>query len=340
MNEKKDNSTFIIAEVSSNHGQNFERAVESIKVAKECGADAVKFQTYTPDSMTIDVDNEYFRINHKHWGGQTLYNLYKNAYTPWEWFKSLKKIADDIGIQMLSTSFDKKAVDLLEDLNVPRHKIASFELVDLSLIEYVAKTRKPLIMSTGMASVSEIEEAVDVAKKAGAEDITLLKCISSYPARPDDMNLKTIPHMKELFDCAVGLSDHTLGIGVSLASITLGATVIEKHFTLSRKINTPDSFFSIEPQELMDLVKNVKVIEKAIGKVQYGITNEEYSSKIFRRSLFIIKDMKKGDFINEDNVRSIRPSNGLLPKHFAKIIGRKAKQNITRGTPLNWELIE
>jgi len=331
---------FIIAEISANHGQNFDRAVALIKKAKQCGADAVKFQAYTPDTLTINVDNKYFQIKHPHWGGQTLYELYKKAYTPWEWFEELKRTADDLGIIFFCTAFDKTAVDLLEEIDVPIHKIASFELVELPLIEYAAKTKKPLIMSTGMASIPEIEEAVDIAKKAGAKDIILLKCGSSYPARPEDMNLKTIPHMKKKFDCPIGLSDHSLGIEVSIAAVVLGAAVIEKHFTLSRKVKTPDSFFSIEPQELKELVENIRIVEKALGRVHYGLTEEEEKSKVFRRSLFAVKDINKGEIFTEENLKSIRPANGLSPKYRTAILGKAAKKNIKRGTPLNWDLVD
>lgn len=330
---------FIIAEVSANHGQEFNRAVSLIKKAKECGADAVKFQAYTPDTMTINIDNEYFRIEHPEWGGQTLYELYEKAYTPWKWFKELKKIAEDTGIIFLCTAFDKTSVDMLEELNICAHKIASFELVDLPLIEYAAKTRKPLIMSTGMADMDEIQEAFDTAKKSGAEEIILLKCVSSYPAEPQEMNLRTILDMKDRFNCPVGLSDHSLGIGASVCAVVLGAAVIEKHFTLSRGIKTPDSFFSIEPHELKDLIDNIRIAEKAIGKVHYGLTDEEKKSMIFRRSLFVVKDVKAGEKVSNENIRSIRPGCGLPTKYIEKVIGRTFKKDLSKGTPLNWDLI-
>lgn len=330
---------FIIAEVSANHGQEFNRAVSLIKKAKECGADAVKFQAYTPDTLTINADNKYFRIKHPQWGGQTLYELYKKAYTPWEWFKELKKIAEDTGIIFLCTAFDKTSVDMLEELDICAHKIASFELVDLPLIEYAAKTGKPLIMSTGMADMDEIQEAVDTAKKSGSEDIILLKCVSSYPAEPQEMNLKTIPDMKDRFKCPVGLSDHSLGIGAPVCAVALGAAVIEKHFILSRDIKTPDSFFSIEPHELKDLVDNIRIAEKALGKVHYGLTDEEKKIAIFRRSLFVVKDVKAGEKVSSENVRSIRPSHGLHTRHIFEIIGRSFKKDIARGSPLTWDMI-
>jgi pseudaminic acid synthase len=335
----EDKPCLIIAEISANHGQNFKKAINMIKEAKRCGVDAVKFQAYMPATITLDIKNRYFKSRHPKWSGQTLYQLYKKAYTPWSWFKKLKKIADDLGIIFFATAFDKDAVDLLEGLRVPIHKIASFELVDLPLIEYAAKTKKPLILSTGMATVSEMKEAVITAKKAGAKDIALLRCVSSYPARPEDMNLVTILDMKRRFNCAVGLSDHTLGIAVSVAAVSLGARVIEKHFTLSRKIKTPDNFFSIEPQELKDLVKNIRMVEKAVGKVYYGLRAGEKESRMYRRSLFVVKDMKKGDFFTEENIRSIRPGYGLLPKYLRNIIGRKALKDIKIGMPLKWGLI-
>lgn len=330
--------TFIIAEISANHGQKFSRAVELIKKARECGADAVKFQCYTPDTLTIDSNNKYFRIRHPKWGGQTLYQLYKKAYTPWGWFKKLKKISNDLGLIFFATSSNKTAVDFLEELDLPIHKIASFELVDLALIEYAAKTKKPLILSTGMATLQEIKEAVAVARSSGASDILLLKCVSSYPARPGEMNLKTLAHMKRLFNCPVGLSDHTLGIGVSIAAVALGARAIEKHFILSRQNKSPDSFFSIEPKELKELVKNVRMAEESLGGVHYGLTSEEKKSRVFRRSLFTVKDVKKGEVFSEANIRSIRPSNGLKPKYLKMIIGKKAKGDIKKGTPLRMNL--
>jgi pseudaminic acid synthase len=337
--ERTKGSVFVIAEVSANHGQDFKRAVSLMEKAEECGADAVKFQAYTPETLTIDCSSKYFRIKHPKWGGQTLYELYKKAYTPWKWFKKLKKNADDLGILFFATAFDKTSVDFLEELNVKLHKISSFELVDLPLIEYAAKTKKPLILSTGMATVSEIKEAIDTAKKGGAKKVILLQCVSSYPAKPEEMNLKTIPDMKKRFGCPVGLSDHSLGIGAAVCAVALGASVIEKHFTLSRKIETPDSFFSIEPQELKELVENIRIAEKALGKAGHKLTGDEKKSKIYRRSLFVVEDIRKGEFFSEDNIRSIRPACGLAPKYINAVLGRKAKVNIKAGTPVNWDLI-
>jgi pseudaminic acid synthase len=337
MSEKlwgKKSRCFVIAEISANHGQNLNRAITMIEKAKQCGADAVKFQCYTPDTMTIDCDKKYFKIKHPKWGGQTLYQLYKKAYTPWDWFKELKKISDDLGILFFATAFDKTSVDFLENLNVRIHKIASFELVDLPLIEYIAKTQKPLILSTGMATLGEIKEAVNVAKRAGGKDVTLLKCVSDYPAKYEEMNLRTIPDMAKSFRLPVGLSDHTLGTATSIAGVCLGAVMIEKHFTLSRKIKTPDSFFSIEPAELKELVDSIKIVEKALGTVNYGCMDNEKNSMIFRRSLFTVKDIKMGEKFTEENVQSIRPGHGLHPKYLSKIIGKRAKNDIKKGVPL------
>ncbi len=325
---------FIVAEISANHGQNLNRALTLIHKAKESGADAVKFQTYTPDTLTLNVDNKYFRIHHEKWGGQTLYRLYQKAYTPWSWFKKLKKEADSIGIAFFSTAFDKTSVDFLEGLGVFCHKIASFELVDLPLIEYAAKTKKPLILSTGMATMQEIREAVATAKKAGARDITLLKCVSSYPADPREMNLRTIPDLQRKFKLPIGLSDHTMGTGIAAAAVALGACFIEKHFALSRKIKTPDSFFSLEPHELKELVMNVRTVENALGCVHFGLTQKEKHSRIFRRSLFVTRDIKKGEKFSEENIRSVRPANGLKPRFLQAIIGKRARRDLRMGTPL------
>lgn len=327
---------FIIAEVSANHRQSLELAVKTIRAAKNAGADAVKFQAYTPDTMTIDCNNKYFRIKHPKWGGQTLYELYKKASTPWRWLKKLKAVSEDLGMVFFATAFDKSSVDYLEDIGVPAHKIASFEIADLPLIEYVARTRKPLIISTGMAKFSEIKEAVKTAKAAGAKDVILLKCVSSYPADPGEANLNTIRHMERALSCPVGISDHTLGTAVSIAAVCMGAQVVEKHFILSRNIKTPDSFFSIDPSELKDLVQNIRIAQKAMGRVRYGLTTRERNNLIFRRSLFVISDIKKGDTFTEKNVRSIRPYNGLAPKYMKRVIGKRAKRDIARGTPLSW----
>ncbi|MFC1631088.1 pseudaminic acid synthase [Candidatus Omnitrophota bacterium] len=329
---------FIVAEISANHRQNYNRAVSLIKKAKQCGADAVKFQAYTPDTLTIDANNKYFRIKHLRWGGQTLYQLYKKSYIPWAWLKKLKAIADDLGIIFFATAFDSSAVDFLEQINVPVHKIASFEIVDLPLIEHAAQTKKPLIISTGMATVAEINQALGAAKDAGAKAITLLKCVSSYPAAPEQMNLRTIPEMNRMFNCPVGLSDHSLGITVAQAAVALGARVIEKHFTLSRKRKTADGFFSVEPKELKMLVENIRITEQALGDVHYGLTKQESQSRVFRRSLFAVEDIRKGDNFTAQNIKSIRPGNGLPPESIKDILDKKAKTDIKRGTPLSWKM--
>ncbi len=328
----------IVAEISANHCQELRKAIEMVKRAKECGADIVKFQTYTPDTLTLNVRNKYFEVNHPKWKGQTLYQLYEKAYTPWSWFKKLKKVADDSGLIFLSTAFDRTAVDFLEDLGVSIHKVASFELVDLPLIEYMAKTKKPVILSTGMATVSEIRDAVETARGAGAKKVILLKCVSSYPARTEEMNLKTIPHMRELFGLPVGISDHTLGIGVSIAAVSLGAMMVEKHFTLSREVKSPDSFFSLEPQEFKELASNIRMVEKATGKIHYGPTKGEREGKVFRRSLFAVRDIRKGEILSEENVRSVRPGFGLPPKYLRDVLGKRSRKSIRRGTPLRWDM--
>jgi pseudaminic acid synthase len=328
---------YIVAEMSANHNQDFEQAVKLVH-AKDSGADAIKLQTYTPDTMTIDCDNEYFRIgNGTIWEGKTLYDLYKKAYTPWEWQPKLKEIANDLGLDLFSSPFDKSAVDFLEKMNVPAYKIASFELVDIPLIQYIAQTGKPIIMSTGMASLAEVDEAVTAARKAGCKEIALLKCTSAYPADPAEMNLRTIPHMAEAFGLPVGLSDHTLGIAVPAAAVALGACIIEKHFTLSRNVPGPDSAFSLGPNEFKAMVEAVRTTEKALGKINYAVTEKEAASRVFRRSLFVVKDMKAGDVFTKENIRSIRPGYGLHPKYLKDMIGKTAKTNLEKGTSLNWE---
>ena len=333
-------SVYIVAELSANHNQSFDQAVELIKAAKEAGADAIKLQTYTPDTMTIDCDNEYFRIGKGTiWEGKTLYELYKEAYTPWEWQPELKKIANDLGMDLFSTPFDKTAVDFLEKMDVPCYKIASFELVDIPLIQYVAQTGKPIIMSTGMATLGEIDEAVQAAREAGCKELAILKCTSAYPADPSEMNLRTIPHMAEAFGAPVGLSDHTLGIAVPVAAVALGACIVEKHFTLSRSVPGPDSAFSLEPQEFKEMVEAIRTVEKALGTVHYGVSEQEARSRAFRRSLFVVRDMKVGEVFTEESVRSIRPGHGLPTKLLKDVLGRRAACDITKGTPLGWEMI-
>ncbi|MBW7989191.1 MAG: pseudaminic acid synthase [Planctomycetes bacterium] len=338
--KESDSSILIVAEISANHRQDFDCAVEMIRAAKDCGANAVKFQAYTADTMTINSDKDCFVIDHPEWGGQTLYELYKKAYTPWEWFPELKKLADDLGLIFLCSAFDPSSIDMLEKLDICAHKIASFELVDLPLIEYAAQTGKPLIISTGMGSIEEIQDAVDAAKSAGAKEVILLKCVSGYPAKPEEMNLATIPNMRERFNCPVGLSDHSLGIVAAVSSVAFGACVIEKHFTLSRDDKTPDSFFSIEPQELRQLVEEVRIAKKAVGKIHYGLTDDERNSSVFRRSLFVVKDVKAGEKVTSENIRSIRPGHGLAPKYQKEIIGKRFLKDIPMGTPLNSDHLE
>jgi len=332
---------FIIAELSANHQQNFDIAVESIKAIKECGADAVKLQTYTPDTITINCDNEYFQIKQGTiWDGTTLYQLYQKAYTPWEWQPKLKKIAEELGLICFSTPFDKTAVDFLEEMNVPAYKIASFEIVDIPLIEYAASKGKPIIISTGIATEEEIKEAVDACKRMNNDQIALLKCTSEYPAPIEDANLNIIPLLKEKFNTVVGLSDHTLGTVVPVAAVALGARIIEKHFILDKKLGGPDASFSLEPHEFKKMVDEIRQVEKALGKSSFELNDKIKKSRTFARSLFAVKDIRAGELLTEENIKSIRPSYGLPPKYFKIILGKRAKKDIKKGTPLNWDLIE
>ncbi len=335
-----DHKAFIIAEMSANHNQSFDEATRILRVAQEAGANAIKLQTYTPDTMTIDCDNDYFRIaKGTIWEGKNLYELYKEAHTPWEWQPELKKIADDLGITLFSTPFNKSTVDFLEKMNVPCYKIASFELVDIPLIQYVASTGKPMIMSTGMATLGEIDEAVQAARESGCKELALLKCTSAYPAPPEEINLRTIPHLAQAFGVPVGLSDHTLGIAVPVAAVALGACIIEKHFTLSRAIPGPDSAFSLEPQEFTEMVDAIRTAERALGRVSYKVTEKETASRVFRRSLFVVKNMKAGETFTEKNVRCIRPGHGLPCKFISHVLGRQTNCDIKEGTPLAWNMI-
>jgi pseudaminic acid synthase len=332
---------FIIAELSANHLQKFDNAVKLIKAAKEAGADAVKLQTYTPDTITIDCDNEYFQIKQGTlWDGQSLYELYKKAYTPWEWQPKLKEIAESEGLLCFSSAFDKTAVDFLEKINVPAYKIASFEITDIPLIEYVASKGKPVIISTGIATLSDIEEAVNACKRMGNEQIALLKCTSAYPAPLEEINLKTIPSLAQTFKTVVGLSDHTLSISVPIASVALGACIIEKHLTLDRKLGGPDAAFSLEPAELKTMVKLTREVEKVLGEVSYDLTEKMKKRREFSRSLFVVKDMKAGEVFTEENIRSIRPGYGLPPEYLKDVLGKKSTQSIKKGTPLKWELVK
>ena len=332
--------TYVIAEMSANHGQSFDQAVAILHAAKDAGADAVKLQTYTPDTITIASDREEFRIGGGTiWDGRNLHDLYVEAYTPWEWQPRLKKLAEDLGMDCFSSAFDSTAVDFLEEMGVPAHKVASFELVDIPLIQKMARTGKPLIMSTGMATVEEIEEALQSAREAGASQIALLKCTSAYPAPAEDMNLRTIPEMARRFGVPVGLSDHTMGIAAPVAAVALGACIIEKHLTLSRSTPGPDSAFSLEPQEFKAMVDAVRTTEKALGEVHFGLSAKEEASRVFRRSLFVVEDVGKGEVFTAANVRSIRPGHGLHTRHLPEILGRSAAREIKRGTPLSWEFI-
>lgn len=332
---------FIIAEISANHNQEFDQAVQILHAAKKAGADAIKLQTYTPDTMTILCNKEYFRIGKGTiWEGRNLYDLYSEAFMPWEWQPKLKAVADELDIFLFSTSFDHTAVDFLEKMNVPVHKVASFEIVDIPLIEKMGRTGKPLIISTGMAKLGEIEEAVKAARHAGTTQIALLKCTSAYPAPPEEMNIRTIPHLEKAFQVPVGLSDHTLGNAVSIAAVALGACIIEKHFTLSRSIPGPDSAFSLEPDEFKAMVDAIREAEKALGEVRYEITKHEVASRAFRRSLFIVKDIKVGEVFTGENVKSIRPAYGLDPKYLNYVLGKKAKKDLKKGNPLSWEMVE
>jgi N-acetylneuraminate synthase len=310
-----------------------------IQTAKDAGADAVKLQTYTPDTITIDCDNEYFQIKGTIWEGRRLYDLYGEAYMPWEWQPELKQIADQLDMALFSTPFDETAVDFLEKMDIPAFKIASCELIDLPLVRRVARTGKPVILSTGMATLSEIDDAVRMVRETGNNQIALLKCTSSYPATPEEMNLRTIPHLSQAFGLPVGLSDHTLGIPIAIAAVTLGACIVEKHFTLSRSISGPDSAFSLEPHEFKAMVDSIRMVEKAFGAVSYKPTDHEAMSRVFRRSLFVIKDMTAGEVITHENVRSIRPGHGLHPRYIETVYGRRAKRAINRGTPLSWDLL-
>jgi len=332
---------FIIAEMSGNHNQSIDRALEIVEAAAKAGAHGLKIQTYTPDTMTLDLDEGEFHISDPDslWAGKSLYELYGEAYTPWEWHKPIFDRARELGIIPFSTPFDDTAVDFLETLDVPCYKIASFENTDLPLIRRVAGTGKPLIISTGMATIAELDETVRAAREAGCKDLVLLKCTSTYPATADNTNILTIPHMRELFDCEVGLSDHTMGIGVSVASIALGATVIEKHFTLSRADGGVDSAFSMEPAEMAQLVTETERAWQALGKVTYGTTQSEEKSRIFSRSLYITHDLKAGEVLTRENVRAIRPGHGLPPKYINDVLGKKVCLDLKKGTPVRWNLI-
>jgi N-acetylneuraminate synthase len=329
--------TYMVAEMSANHNQDFDQAVAIVRAAKAAGADALKLQTYTPDTLTIDCHNTCFQIKGTLWEGRNLYDLYGEAYTPWDWQPKLQAVAHELGLDFFSTPFDSTAVNFLEGMNVPVHKVASFESVDLPLLRRIAQTGKPVILSTGMATLAEIDEAVQTLRAAGNRELVLLKCTSAYPSPPNAMNLRTIPHLAAAFDVPVGLSDHTLGISVPVAAVTLGACVIEKHFTLARNLPGPDSKFSLEPDEFKRMVEAVRTVEQALGTVHYGLEPNEEVSRVFRRSLFVVQDVAAGEPFTAANVRSIRPGHGLHTRYLDKVMGRRASRDIARGTPLAWE---
>lgn len=332
---------FIIAELSANHNQDINIAKKTIKAAKESGADAIKLQTYTPDTMTIDCDNEYFQIKQGTvWDGGTLYKLYEKAYTPWKWHKELKEYAENLGLIFFSTPFDKSATDFLEELDVKAYKVASFEITDIPLIEYIASKGKPIIISTGIATLEDIELAVNTCKRMGNEDIVLLKCTSSYPAQIEDSNLLTIKDLIERFNVISGLSDHSMDLDVSLTAVALGGKVIEKHFILDRSMGGVDSSFSMEPLEFKKMVNSIRKVEKILGVVDYELTDNKKKNREFSRSIFVVEDMKKGDIITEKNVRVIRPGFGMHPKYYKNILGKKINKSVKRGTPLTTDLIE
>ena len=337
----QDEPTFIIAELSANHMNDFEIAVKTIEAMAEAGADAVKFQTYTPDTITIDCDNEYFQIKQGTiWDGQVLYNLYENAYMPWDWQPKLKKIAENLGLIVFSSPFDKTSVDFLEDMDVPAYKIASYEITDIPLIEYVASKGKPIIISTGIASLEDIKLAIQTCLDAGNDQIAILKCTSSYPSPFDEINLNTIPALEKKFNVIVGLSDHTMGSEVSIAGVALGAKIIEKHFILDRNMDGPDSEFSMEPHEFKQMVDSIRNVEKALGSDNFELTEKMIINQDFSRSLFVVKDMKKGDVITEEVVRSIRPGFGLHAKYLNEILGKKVNNDLKKGSPFKFEYID
>lgn len=332
---------YIIAEISANHNGSLDTALEMVRIAKEAGADAVKIQTYTADTLTLDCDNEYFKIKGGTlWDGMNLYKLYKNAYTPWEWHSSIFAEAKKVGIDCFSTPFDETAVDFLEQFDPPYHKIASFELVHHPLLKKVASTGRPVILSTGMASLREIAAAVEILRENGCVDLSLLKCTSSYPALPEEANLARIPHMAQTFDCKAGLSDHTLGFVVPVTAVALGATIIEKHFCRSRRDPGPDSAFSLEPEEFRAMVDAIRIAEKAIGRITYDLTEKEKSGKAFRRSLFFCRDLAAGQRVTEADLKIVRPGHGLAPEHHQSVLGRSLKTAVERGTPVAWHYLE
>jgi len=336
----KNKPAYIIAEMSANHAGSKDRALEIISTAKDAGADCVKVQTYTPETMTLDSDKKWFKIDKGTWEGENLFSLYQKAYTPWGWQEELKNEAEKIGIDFFSTPYENTAVDFLEDLGVEFYKVASFSITNLPFLKYLAQKGKPIIMSTGMATLAEIDEAVRTIREAGNDQLALLNCSSAYPSIADDMNLKNIKNLEETFGVPVGLSDHSLGSVAAVTSVAMGAKIIEKHFCMSREIENPDSSFSMEPDEFKKMVDDIRAAERAIGKIDYSISEKEKNSRIFRRSIFAVKDIKEGEELTEENIKIIRPGYGLKPKHWDNVLGTKAIKDIEKGTPLSFELIK
>lgn len=333
--------TFIVAEMSANHLMNYDRAVQIIHAAKEAGADAVKLQTYTPDTITLDCENQYFQITQGTiWDGTSLHKLYETAYTPWEWQPKLMKIANDLGMECFSSPFDPTAVDFMTQMQMPAYKIASFEINDIPLIRKIAKLHKPMIFATGVAYLEDIERALAVCKEEGNDQVVLLKCTSAYPSPYEDMNLKVIPNMAQVFECLTGLSDHSMGTAAAVASVALGGHMVEKHLTLSRADGGPDGAFSMEPAEFKKMVDDIRIVEKALGKVTYELTEKQKRSREDSRSLFVVRDMKEGEEFTPENVRSVRPAFGMHTMYYEEILGRKAKQDLAKGTPLDWKYID
>ena len=332
--------TFLVAEVSANHLQDYGRAEAIIRAAKEAGADAVKLQTYTPDTITLDCDNDYFQITQGTiWDGTTLHKLYEEAYTPWEWQPKLMGLANGLGMECFSSPFDATAVDFMREMDMPAYKVASFEINDIPLIRRIARIGKPIIFATGIAYLEDIERALAVCKEEGNEQVILLKCTSTYPSPYEDMNLKVIPHMAETFDCLAGLSDHSMGTAVAVASVALGAKMVEKHLTLSRPDGGPDAAFSMEPEEFRKMAEEIRIVEKALGRVTYELTEKQKKSREDGRSLFVVEDIGKGEIFTEENVRSIRPAFGMHTMYYDEVIGKTARVDIAKGTPLDWKYI-
>lgn len=331
---------YIIAEMSANHNQDLDLAMKIVEEAARAGADAIKTQTFLPETMTVDCDNEHFRIKGTIWEDQNLHQLYLQAYTPWDWQEKLRDRAHQLGMQFFSTAYDSRSVDFLEQLDVPAYKVASFEAVDLPLLERIGRTGRPVLLSTGMADLGEIEEAVNTLRCSGCPALALLKCTSAYPAPPDEMNLRIIPHLSEAFQVPVGLSDHSLDLAVPIAAVAVGAAILEKHFILERSAGGLDSQFSLEPGEFKQMVDQVRVAEMALGHVRYGSSPKELESRALRRSLFVVRDIRSGERFNQDNVRSVRPASGLHTRYYRGILGRRALTDILRGTPLSWDLVD